>query len=436
MEMQQSRPRVPSFYALDVMRAVTGRVPDYRDLEREAAQAAQARLAWPAPADPQAAIDESEHDLAVLQQRAQARVPGGARFLLELHPHLARSLRARYDRWERRRWLPADGLISERAAIRELLAAHGLRERPYSVSSLQTFAACPYRFLLTAIYRLRTRQDPVPLETLDPQTRGAMFHKAQAEMIRYLIWAKKYPVAEKDLPSLLETLWGLVEQVARQYEEELAPAIPRVWADAVEGVHGDLRGWLAHLAAEGGPWQPVHVEYGFGRAAEDGLDPASSPVPARLAGGFQLRGAIDLIERHAETGELRITDHKTGRNNTEDILLFHHGESLQPSLYALAAEALLGQRVSGGRLFFATAAGGYTEHTVKLDDQVRKAAGDILQCIEDFVQQAFLPAAPRPEACEWCDFREVCGPYEEVRTAKKDPEHARLEDLRWLRDIR
>ena len=60
MELGEARPRVPSFYALDVERAVTGRVPDFEDFEREASTEGEARLAWPAPRDPARAIDDTE----------------------------------------------------------------------------------------------------------------------------------------------------------------------------------------------------------------------------------------------------------------------------------------------------------------------------------------------------------------------------------------
>ena len=38
MDVAETRARVPSFYALDVMRAITGRVPDHRVLASEAAE--------------------------------------------------------------------------------------------------------------------------------------------------------------------------------------------------------------------------------------------------------------------------------------------------------------------------------------------------------------------------------------------------------------
>ena len=43
---------MPSFYALDVARSITGHVPDYEVLARDAELAGASRLAWPAPRDP------------------------------------------------------------------------------------------------------------------------------------------------------------------------------------------------------------------------------------------------------------------------------------------------------------------------------------------------------------------------------------------------
>ena len=74
---RETRARVPSFYALDVMRAITGRVPDHRVLASEAAEEGGASLAWPAPKDPDRAIDDLEHDLAVLQAAARRARSGG-----------------------------------------------------------------------------------------------------------------------------------------------------------------------------------------------------------------------------------------------------------------------------------------------------------------------------------------------------------------------
>jgi hypothetical protein len=47
LELGESRPRVPSFYALDIVRAVTGSLPGHDTLARKAAAASGARLCPP-----------------------------------------------------------------------------------------------------------------------------------------------------------------------------------------------------------------------------------------------------------------------------------------------------------------------------------------------------------------------------------------------------
>jgi hypothetical protein len=42
-----------------------------------------------------------------------------------------------------------------------------------------------------------------------------------------------------------------------------------------------------------------------------------------------------------------------------------------------------------------------------------------LETINSSIYKGFLPAAPNKDACEHCDYRPVCGPYEEERITYK-----------------
>src|SRR5262249_46744414 len=57
LDLQQARPRVPSFYALEAVRAAEGRLPTFAELDRRAETENSARIGWPAPTDPAEAID-------------------------------------------------------------------------------------------------------------------------------------------------------------------------------------------------------------------------------------------------------------------------------------------------------------------------------------------------------------------------------------------
>ena len=61
------------------------------------------------------------------------------------------------------------------------------------------------------------------------------------------------------------------------------------------------------------------------------------------------------------------------------------------------------------------------------------AATEVATIIGEAIGRSFLPAAPAERQCEWCDYRVVCGPHEERRTARK-PEGS-LEPLLTLRGL-
>jgi len=171
VDLDQGRPRVPSFYALEVLRAAEGHLPGFDELDKRAAGEQAARLGWPAPRDATDAIDDAEFDLAVLNRLAgqdDEATTGAAHYLLDANPHLARALRARARRWLKR-WTPADGLVDPGPEVRVALDKHRPDARSYSATALQHFAACPYRFLLYAIHRIQPREEAEAIEVIfDP----------------------------------------------------------------------------------------------------------------------------------------------------------------------------------------------------------------------------------------------------------------------------
>jgi hypothetical protein len=422
IDLAVARPRVPSFYALEVRRALAGHIPDPERLAQEAEAAGGAKLARPAPEDPLRAVDEAEHDLATLGallRTSGIEARGRARHLLELNACLARSLRGRWARWVAPRWMPQDGIVRLADGTREILAASSLRARAYSVSALQKFATCPYQFYLGAICRLEPREEIAPLERLDPATRGKIFHRVQADTLRALERAGRLPLEPLHLPHALTVLDETFARVGEEYREELAPAIARVWEGELDQMRVDLRTWLERSVDIQASWAPIAFELAFGLPGHPEFDPRSLAAEA-LIGGFRVRGVIDLIERRRDGADLRVTDYKTGGNYTRWNLLTGGGEVLQPVLYSLAAEALLGQRVVEGRLFYCTREGGFGERVVRMDERARGAGLGVLETIDRAVTGGFLPPAPRARACDYCDFREVCGPWEERRARGKD----------------
>jgi ATP-dependent helicase/DNAse subunit B len=436
-EIAEARARVPSFYALDVLRAVTGSIPSPDSVERAARALTNARLPWPAPDDPALAIDDAEHDLAVLLPHLRAEpstVEGRAQYLLSLNNSLRRSLESRHRRWVTKPWTSADGLVRAKQPIKDLLAPFSLKARAYSASSLQGYARCPYFFFLNAIQKLRPRQTIEPVERLDPMTRGTLVHAVYAGIAAELRKNGLLPLSEDRFIEARRIADGAIDAIAAIYHDRLAPAIERVWRDQIEAIRSDTYHWLRSIVADTATWMPQYFELSFGLTPLDDAEPGSVADPVTLPEGWVLHGSIDLVEVHRDGSRLRVTDYKTGRDATPAALVVGKGETLQPLIYARVAEVILGKPVAETRLFYATTRGGFASHFVALTPINRGRLDVVLNEIDDAVLAPRLLPIPREDACTACDFLAVCGPYEERRSREqKDQDLAQhVDDIRGM----
>ena len=422
MDVMQNRPRVPSFYALELLRAAEGKLPDLKLFERQAAEAAPTRLDWPAPRNPIDSIDDAEFDLSMLghiMQLPAVEAKGSAHYLVDANSHLVRSLRNRARRW-RTKWFNVDGLVEPKPETLKQLEAFRLSAKPYSPSSLQQYADCPYRFFLYAIQHLEPRETPSALEQMDPLTRGALFHETQHKLMEELKAKDLLPVTQDHLPQALQALDAALDHMAAEFAELLAPAIDRVWKNEVEELRTDLRGWLQHVAMNQSMWRPEHFELEFKRTS--------------ILDGYLVKGKIDAVERHTVNGTIRITDHKTGSYPDKPPAFVGGGKTLQPILYSLAARAELdNSTVASGRLYFSTRKGKYQDIDIRITLDAEEKLATVLYTIDEAIGKGFLPAAPNLKACEYCDYSAVCGPYEEQRVSRKAKPP--LEPLQILRKL-
>jgi CRISPR/Cas system-associated exonuclease Cas4 (RecB family) len=146
-----------------------------------------------------------------------------------------------------------------------------------------------------------------------------------------------------------------------------------------------------------------------------------------------VRGSIDLVEGRSLDGRLRVTDYKTGRRSSPagPEAALRGGRVVQPLLYALAAEEVLGAEVDAARLAYCTSRGGFESDFFTVGQKGRAALRDFLRVVDDAVAEGWFPAAPSEGDCQYCDFRPVCGTTEEVRAGRK-----RADDLARLQTVR
>lgn len=440
----RGRERVPSFYVLDAVRAARGSLPATSDLRREAARAGAVEHRWPAPADPRDAVDVAEFDLAMLHraEHSGSEAEGVLRYAIRDGGDLRRSSVRRWARDYAESFRGHDGLVSNRPSIRAVLRDQRPDARPFSASALQNLTKCPYAFFLYTIARLHPVERPEAISELDALHRGSLVHEVIFEASLKL---REQTLFGRDEPQVRQAAWKIFDEtlaeVAARYAEELAPAIEGIWQREIDAIRVDLHQlWDRWVEQD---WVPERFELAFGLPPSDERDPLSSAEPVRLDEGIVLRGAIDAVDRlrtKGDTGALRVTDYKTGRRpyGLQARPRIGGGKILQPALYALALEKLAARgeidgEVQAGRLYYATSRGEFRDVVVPLDDDTRQHIADLGALLARMVGDTFLPAAPAAEKdCQWCDYRDVCGPGEVARAARKNqPQHlVMLADLR------
>ena len=177
-------------------------------------------------------------------------------------------------------------------------------------------------------------------------TRGSLFHAVQAELLPPAEALGALPIGAADRERALGVLDEALGEIAAREYERLAPAIDRIWNDEIAAIRRDLRLWVDEIAADV-DWTPKWFEWSFG-LNDAGRDEESRREPVVIDGRFRLHGSIDLVEERAN-GDLRVTDHKTGKYRGKDHMIVDGGAALQPVLYSLALEAATGRPVVEGR---------------------------------------------------------------------------------------
>lgn len=296
---------------------------------------------------------------------------------------------------------PSRGVLHDPGAIRELADRD-----EYSVSELETYLACPYRWFLT--YAVGSRSVDTEFGAGE---RGTFAHGVLAAFYRR--WRELTGLARLDpghLPRALEVLDVVADETARSLPvpivgiaEELSMGRSRQWARAV----------ISDDATLLPGFEIFEHEYVFGRQAGRPVTIAGVPV----------RGRIDRIDR-SEEGIL-VTDYKSS-SSVHGWQTFETYGLLQIVAYADAGAQLLGQPLLGGlyRSLRSLACRGFYERCA-VDLGARGSDKDAMEQDEihalldairarlvfaaNSIREGRIPVEPSTRhACTYCSVRLLC----------------------------
>jgi ATP-dependent helicase/nuclease subunit B len=246
-----------------------------------------------------------------------------------------------------------EGML-EREANRKRVADLFHRDYQFSATQLQSYATCPFRFLLSQVLQIQP-QETVETE-VDPRSRGLSLH----QLLRRLHDPLSPHEQGSSLPSGAE-IGRLLRDLA---DEQFLPAeectrfekavvtVERRFAELFAQWYSAQ--WDAYRAALGEGWDesplPRYVELPFGDVPlrGDNPHPHAQPFAVFGTGAEQVRvqGQIDRIDvgRRGKTTAFAVIDYKTRSGERFELKDVRAGLALQLAIYvsAIRQSQLLG----------------------------------------------------------------------------------------------
>jgi ATP-dependent helicase/DNAse subunit B len=378
------------------------------------------------------ALTTSERDRTLLELDPML----GRAVLERLEPRAKRAEAVRRARWGDRALTAYDGTFASEAALAAI--TQRLAERAFSATYLETYAECPYRYLLGEILRLGPLEEPERLLRIDALTRGAVVHR----ILQRFIASLTDPITPADAEEHRAALLEIIEEELADTEARGLTGAPLLWSADRTEIVDDLLAWLDLQLGAPTPYTHSEVEVAFGASFGDELRSAlarDEPLEIEVGGRrLLLKGVIDRID-YVPNGAYRVVDYKTGAGGG----LPRHGElkggrSLQLPLYVLAGGLLLGvDHRLGEAAYHVVSRRGRLRQIPFTGADLEARRHDferVLGRILDGIASGDFHPEPSDETCRYCNFKHLCDVgRQRIRERKRsDPRIQEFTDLRTI----
>ncbi|MFO7675582.1 MAG: PD-(D/E)XK nuclease family protein [bacterium] len=252
-------------------------------------------------------------------------------------------------------------------------------DRPFSVTGLEFYRACPYRYYVERVLGLESTDEPQ--YAIDARQWGSVIHDALSRL---------YADGPVEMPKL--------EPAARRaLDAALKGAdLPRFWAETARRVFTNIlpRFLTIEQALRDAGWRPERVELSL-----------SGPVAENLT----VRGRVDRVD--SGPGGQIILDYKTGEKTVHPREVLEERTHLQLPLYTRLLEAETGRPVANAAIYSLRRdrPGWLADDRLQLAELVEAAVKTAVETAAA-IRVGRFPAEPAGSACQYCDLDWLCGP--------------------------
>lgn len=294
----------------------------------------------------------------------------------------------------------------------------------FSASKLETYAQCPFRFLISYVWR--QQQYAEMTENMEVTNEGNLLHDVLARFLAEHLHEK---LTKYQLKELLHQLDNTMTSVCDEYISGGEIVVTDFWPSQRRRLSLLLQRWLKREITYQKEWEafvPIKVEWDFGRNE-------GAPLALAVDGGkIYLNGRIDRID--SDGNSLFVTDYK--RSVTPAAGDIMAGLDLQMPLYLLAVSALESKsKIIGGGYYSLKEGrrkGGFALQEIgkppfSINSKLFNEAEDQWQAFEEFclatvkkyvdkLQSGNYHTAPRKQCPEYCPGKDICRAYGQVVT--------------------
>lgn len=424
MEIGTGKERLPSSFLLASVEALTGKSVDFNQIEKFPGFV-RIPFSEIAVKTPDEALDEVEYDLSVGQIKSATKNLGDLLYLREVSPFFEKGLRLESSRWGKRTFTGYDGILDSKEALQILRERYSIFKRSISPTWIETYATCPYRYLLNGIMGVETLTKPEKEGTISPLDRGKLIHDILYEF---------YSDLKKERGALLrlrqEDLERLTETARKkfiEFEETGVIGFPMMWEMEKKSMLDCLRDFF-NREIEETEFFPAYFEVRFGMKPYDvKKSEISTEEPVLLNIGkntLRLRGKIDRIDLTQDGKRGRVRDYKTGKVSAKKNE-FQGGRTFQLPLYLHAARQLLsrihrGIEIESAEYYFLKESKLIPFEAAQLDAKEGELQ-EILETLARGIEDGIFIPVPDNQDCKYryCDFRMICGSWSNILFNRK-----------------